>query len=1468
MCKAYYYIRPFDMFIKEKKGYITMAKKILIFLLAVMLVACLASCGEKDEVYTVTLKGDNADYGTITITNGVPSQDLPTDLEVPDDMKSTHIFGYWYYINPQTGAERKVNNTEALKNLNSDTTLLPKFVEIYVVSYNKNAGGYYIDNLGKKGVMQELIVPETYTTSRGEYPIVGISKDAFKGETALKSIEFTSVIKDIGSNAFEGCTSLQTVTFKAGIEELGKNIFKKVESVTEITASAELVSQLASKLKLTKVVITDGEVIKDSCFEGATHLSSISIADGVTTIGDAAFKGCTDIKKLAIPASVSSIGIDAFVGCTALEDLSVAADSEYYTSGNGGNYVMAYKQYLYDEYGEPVYDDLGNHTFREDVLIAGCKNTKLDDTIEYIEQYAFQNVSGLKSLYIGRFIVDIHEEAFIGCNDLVSITVNDNNNYYTDGNASNCLVKIDTARLVLGAAGNIVIPDFVETISRYAFTDCKGLTGISVPASVKLIVTGTFANCVGLTDVTIAADSVDLVIEEGAFDNTSVKNITLPTHFVSYFVNICGANLVSANVNAGDHIGSSAFKDCKELTKVVLNGDVKVINDSAFENCAKLAVVEGGENVEVIRYSAFKGCKKLTKLGAGAGNEFHITDSITTIGDSAFENTGIVSLKIDSRPSLGYKVFANCGSLKTLEIGEGIVIDFDAFAGCKKITTAIVPADAIVRSLRDSLGIKELTVTSGTIEAYAFKDCASLATLTIGKDVVEVQARAFDGCTALKTISVEEGNASYVIEGGCLVSDGAVVLGSCSADLTKLSTATKIAKYAFSGIGVKAIVISENLIVEEYAFFNCKNLNTVTIESVDTDNIKMYALDGCDGVSVAKITTAFIDKLNWSSLKSLTILSGDLIPAGAFKDCVTLESVVIESEDTEVGEGAFSGCANLKTITVRDIDDLKGFDLSSVENVTILNVDGVLTAGSLSGFTKLNSIVIASGDYTVEGNPFSDNVIINSLEAPATVIEAIDNSVLQNVVTLTVNSGNLKSEELDFTALTTLVIKGADTTVDAIVFAKAPVLAKVVVDGEHNYYESIGGNLVSAGTELILGVVGAKISSNIAMVGEYAFAGRAIEAINLPDGVEVKSFAFYNCSLLTSLTVGNDAILADKAFASCGLLSVVNIAESVVIADGDKPFDGCYSVTELTAPADVLNKNVITLDILTTLTVNGGEWNTLANAPALTTLYLVGDVQILPENSLLSGTNNIAVIEIKGDGSYVVESGCILSKDGKTLVLGTNAAVIPESVTTILAYAFNGCTEMKSIVIPKNVAEIQPNAFYGCINVEVITVDSANSKLVSVDNAILTKDGTKLVVGCKTTTIASTVKEIAAYAFAGSELETIVVPAGVATVGEGAFSGCGYLTKVVFVEGSELTALSASVFARCTSLTKVVVPAGVTSIDHSAFSGCYGVNVYYCGSSLEQWNAIRELEIDTEVSNVLILDEDWYYFQGSDIREL
>ena len=67
----------------------------------------------------------------------------------------------------------------------------------------------------------------------------------------------------------------------------------------------------------------------------------------------------------------------------------------------------------------------------------------------------------------------------------------------------------------------------------------------------------------------------------------------------------------------------------------------------------------------------------------------------------------------------------------------------------------------------------------------------------------------------------------------------------------------------------------------------------------------------------------------------------------------------------------------------------------------------------------------------------------------------------------------------------------------------------------------------------------------------------------------------------------------------------------------------------------------------------------------------------------------------------------------------------------------------------------------------------------SVNNCCLSKDGTKLVFGCKKSIIPDGVTEIAGYAFTGcSELTSVEIPDSVTEIGERAFFGCTGLTSV------------------------------------------------------------------------------------------
>lgn len=75
---------------------------------------------------------------------------------------------------------------------------------------------------------------------------------------------------------------------------------------------------------LESISLPDGLTTIGWCaFEGCTGLESINLPDGLTTIGYAAFYECTSLKSITLPDSVATIGSGAFAHCTSLEGISL-----------------------------------------------------------------------------------------------------------------------------------------------------------------------------------------------------------------------------------------------------------------------------------------------------------------------------------------------------------------------------------------------------------------------------------------------------------------------------------------------------------------------------------------------------------------------------------------------------------------------------------------------------------------------------------------------------------------------------------------------------------------------------------------------------------------------------------------------------------------------------------------------------------------------------------------------------------------------------------------------------------------------------------------------------------------------------------------------------------------------------------------------------------------------------------------
>ncbi len=265
-----------------------------------------------------------------------------------------------------------------------------------------------------------------------------------------------------------------------------------------------------------------------------------------------------------------------------------------------------------------------------------------------------------------------------------------------------------------------------------------------------------------------------------------------------------------------------------------------------------------------------------------------------------------------------------------------------------------------------------------------------------------------------------------------------------------------------------------------------------------------------------------------------------------------------------------------------------------------------------------------------------------------------------------------------------------------------------------------------------------------------------------------------------------------------------NSIKSVIIDDGvtligDYAFYYCSSLTTVTIPSSVTiigNYAFYGCYRLTTVTIPNS-------------VTIIGEAAFCTCSSLKSVTIPNSVTTI-GDRAF---SQCNLT-----------TVTIPNSVATIGDHAFSRCS-LTTVTIPNSVTTIGDGAFSNCSKLQGIVVAEGNRHYADLDGVLLNYAKTEILCfpdgrGDTTYIIPDGVTTIGNRAFSPSNsLTTVIIPDGVTSIGEYAFYSCRQLTTVTLP--NTVTSIGMGAFYDCVSLTTMTIPNSVTTIGNDAFYGCW-----------------------------------------------
>lgn len=350
----------------------------------------------------------------------------------------------------------------------------------------------------------------------------------------------------------------------------------------------------------------------------------------------------------------------------------------------------------------------------------------------------------------------------------------------------------------------------MKTIESSAFSGCRNLSEVELPASLTTIESSVFHLCINLktvsydgslkqwNDITANNDvlgyscpslvmsdyTAQFILVKNAFLDPPPKTVTITKYTGKESTVILPSTINSWPVTK---IGEDALKDNTTITSVTIPANVTEIGSNAFAGCTNLTIVNyagdwsnltiqsGNPAVQdaanaplfdfefippdntavIVTNYKYKGTAADVTIPSRYQGK-----PVTMIDHAAFHDSAVTSVTIpDSVTAIHDSAFAYCSSLTNISIPNSVTaIGSFAFEGCTKLESITLPSSLLTISEFLFYDCSQLTTihipdSVSSIRQYAFYNCGKLETIRIPVSVTSIGSYAFDDCPSSMTVT-------------------------------------------------------------------------------------------------------------------------------------------------------------------------------------------------------------------------------------------------------------------------------------------------------------------------------------------------------------------------------------------------------------------------------------------------------------------------------------------------------------------------------------------------------------------------------------------------------------------------------------------------------------------------------------------------------------------------------------------